>query len=48
MCVSNHQGSKIVLPVQEYGVLFQDERKLWRCGGRFKNADLPYSAKQID
>ncbi len=25
--------------------LFQDERKLWRCGGRIQNADLPYSAK---
>ena len=25
--------------------LFQDERKLWRCGGRLQNADLPYSAK---
>ena len=25
--------------------LFQDERQLWRCGGRLQNADLPYSAK---
>ena len=24
--------------------LFQDERLLWRCGGRLQNADLPYSA----
>ena len=25
--------------------LFQDERRLWRCGGRLQSADLPYSAK---
>ena len=25
--------------------LFQDDRKIWRCGGRIQNADLPFSAK---
>ena len=25
--------------------LFEDERGLWRCGGRLQHADLPYSAK---
>ena len=29
---------------KEFG-LFLDERKLWRCGGRLQNADLPYAAK---
>ena len=26
VCVSEHQGSKIVLPVQEYGVLWRIEK----------------------
>ena len=25
--------------------LFLDEKSLWRCGGRLKNADLPYFTK---
>ena len=25
--------------------LFRDDNELWRCGGRLKNADLPFSAK---
>ena len=25
--------------------LFLDEKKLWRCGGRVSNADVPYSTK---
>ncbi len=25
--------------------LFQDDHKIWRCGGRIQNADLPFSAK---
>ena len=29
----------------QFSLLFQDERKLWRCGVRLQNADLPYSAK---
>ena len=25
--------------------LFQDNHKIWRCGGRIQNADLPFTAK---
>ena len=37
-------GEKFPVWKTQFG-LFQDERKLWRCGGRLQNADLPYSAK---
>ena len=25
--------------------LFLDQKKIWRCGGRLKGADIPYSSK---
>ena len=37
-------GEKFPTWKTQFG-LFQDERELWRCGGRLQNADLPYSAK---
>ena len=27
--------------------LFQDQQGVWRCGGRLKNAELPYDAKHL-